>query len=364
MYKLFRVVYLFSFCILIIACLPTGVAAATISYDAPIIKTGNYEIQCQVDTAAYGEIGEYEADFDSDGVNETLVISFELEGNDDEALVAYMKEENGQIGAEEEMLSWDKGNCYLQQEINVSIVSLNGNATICAESFGSGTMATGFSTDFEAIAYNGRSFTDVFSYDITGSSFPSTTINSELRKFQNAGFQISSLRGLNFGNGLFVAEQMQGTTICELDIKFIGSDVSQIFQFMNGQVDSVSPFRYTISSVSQIKVVVDNTKLSFDQPPIMDNNRVMVPIRSIFEALGYDVTWNQSTQTGVATNGSNTIRVQVNNAQITYNGGSYWCDVAPKNLSGRILVPVRAISESAGCDVYWDQESQTVRIES
>lgn len=118
----------------------------------------------------------------------------------------------------------------------------------------------------------------------------------------------------------------------------------------------------TISSSSQIKVVLDNKKLSFDQPPIMDNNRVMVPIRTIFEALGYDVTWNQSMQTGIAVNGNNTIRVQVNNAQITYSGGTYWCDVAPKNISGRILVPVRAISESAGCRVNWNGNTQTVTI--
>lgn len=113
-----------------------------------------------------------------------------------------------------------------------------------------------------------------------------------------------------------------------------------------------------------IDVTLNGNALTFDQWPIMQNDRVMVPIRAIFEALGYTVDWDQATQTGTATNGDNTITVQVNNAGITYDGGTYWCDVAPKNVSGRILVPVRAISESAGCDVFWNQTMKKVIIET
>lgn len=112
-----------------------------------------------------------------------------------------------------------------------------------------------------------------------------------------------------------------------------------------------------------IDVTVDDRALSFDQPPIMENNRVMVPIRAIFEALGYTVNWNAATQTGTATNGDDTITVQVNNTEITYDDGTYHCDVALKNVSGRILVPIRAISESAGCDVFWNQTMKKVIIE-
>ena len=113
-----------------------------------------------------------------------------------------------------------------------------------------------------------------------------------------------------------------------------------------------------------INVYLDGQKLSFDQPPIMAQNRTMVPIRAIFEALGYEVSWNQKSQMGIAVNGQNTIIVQVGNAQVNYNGGTYWCDVAPMNKNGRILVPLRAIAESAGCSVDWNQSTQTVTITS
>ena len=113
-----------------------------------------------------------------------------------------------------------------------------------------------------------------------------------------------------------------------------------------------------------IDVVLNGQALSFDQPPMMVNNRVMVPIRAIFEALGYTVDWDQASQTGTASNGTQTITVQVGNAAVTHDGGTYWCDVAPKNVSGRILVPLRAISESAGCQVLWNQTTKKVIIEA
>ena len=115
-----------------------------------------------------------------------------------------------------------------------------------------------------------------------------------------------------------------------------------------------------------IKVVLNGKTLSFDVPPQIINERTMVPIRAIFEALGASVDWNQETQTATAIQGNNEIIVQMNNSIINYktNGvsDSYTCDVLPQIVSDRILVPVRAIAEVSGCKVDWNGESQTVII--
>ena len=50
--------------------------------------------------------------------------------------------------------------------------------------------------------------------------------------------------------------------------------------------------------------------------------------------------------------------------QLRYSRGEYYCDVAPRIVSDRILVPVRAISECDGCNVRWDDNSKVVIIES
>lgn len=114
----------------------------------------------------------------------------------------------------------------------------------------------------------------------------------------------------------------------------------------------------------EIKVVLNGSEIQFDQPPIMRNDRVMVPLRAIFEVLGYNVIWHDITQTATASNGSNTIIAQINNPNILYDQGTYVCDVSPTLVSDRTLVPVRAVSECAGCAVDWNEESNTVIITS
>ena len=120
------------------------------------------------------------------------------------------------------------------------------------------------------------------------------------------------------------------------------------------------------NDVDDIKVVLNGAEISFDQPPVMMNDRVLVPIRAIFETLGYTVNWNDYTNTATAQRGDDVITVQLNNSNITYsvNGsrGTYYCDVPPQLISNRTLVPVRAIGESAGCLVNWDDNNKLVNI--
>lgn len=119
------------------------------------------------------------------------------------------------------------------------------------------------------------------------------------------------------------------------------------------------------NALDEISVLLNEQELLLDQPPVIENDRVMVPIRAIFEALGYNsIQWYADTQTAVAYNENNTITVQINNPKILYNNGVYLCDTFPKIVSGRILVPIRAVSECAGCNVYWNEQARTVVITS
>lgn len=112
----------------------------------------------------------------------------------------------------------------------------------------------------------------------------------------------------------------------------------------------------------EIHVVNAGQKLSFDQPPVMRDDRVMVPIRTIFESLGYSVQWDGKLQKATAKKAGNEITVRINDPVISHTKGSYTCDVPPMIINGRTLVPVRAISECAGCTVDWRSSTQTVMI--
>ena len=113
---------------------------------------------------------------------------------------------------------------------------------------------------------------------------------------------------------------------------------------------------------SNISVRINGKYVEFDQPPILENGRTLVPLRAIFEALGADVQWDGSTQTVTATKNGTEISLQIGSTRMYVNGSAKTLDVPAKLINSRTLVPVRAISEAFGCKVDWIQDTQTVVI--
>lgn len=113
---------------------------------------------------------------------------------------------------------------------------------------------------------------------------------------------------------------------------------------------------------TEITVKIDGTEIKFDQPPILVNDRTMVPLRAIFEGLKAVVTWENDTNTAIAFKDDTTISVQIDNNKMFKNSEVIELDAAPILVSDRTLVPVRAISEAFNCKVDWDEKNLEVII--
>ncbi len=111
-------------------------------------------------------------------------------------------------------------------------------------------------------------------------------------------------------------------------------------------------------------VTVDGKKLSFDQQPLMIDDRVLVPARAVFEALGASVNWDESAQTVTAVKGGNTVSLVIDSDRMYVNGQIKTLDVPAMVINDRTLVPARAVSEAFGCSVKWDEVYSTVIVES
>ncbi|MFR8975984.1 MAG: copper amine oxidase N-terminal domain-containing protein, partial [Eubacteriales bacterium] len=109
-----------------------------------------------------------------------------------------------------------------------------------------------------------------------------------------------------------------------------------------------------------ITVLLDGKQLRFDQNPIIENDRTLVPVRKIFEELGADVQWREKDSVVIAKKDDMSIRLQINSNWMLQNGELIYLDAAPKIVGDRTLVPLRAISESFGAAVTWEASSQTV----
>ncbi len=119
-----------------------------------------------------------------------------------------------------------------------------------------------------------------------------------------------------------------------------------------------------LTSSNGISIVMNGEYIYPDSPPIMQNDRVLVPIRAVAEKMGYTVVWNEEKESVTMLNGSGTDRVAM------YIGGKYCfhnydmfeMDVAPTVIGDRTYIPLRAAAEAFGANVSWDDPTQTVYI--
>lgn len=129
----------------------------------------------------------------------------------------------------------------------------------------------------------------------------------------------------------------------------------------SGSSSSTIP-AYTPPTPTPISVYVNNKKLYCDQDPMLTNGRVMVPLRSIMEALGATVSWEAKTQTVNAQKPGFAFMMTIGEWFAFANGNQITLDVPATIENGRTLVPVRVISESLGAGVSWNGTSRTVTI--
>lgn len=124
---------------------------------------------------------------------------------------------------------------------------------------------------------------------------------------------------------------------------------------------SVSAFADDIA----IQLDGENIQLG-DVTPITREYRNYVPFRTVFEAMGADVDWNQETSTVTAQRDGVTVEFVVGdtNVKVTENGQTETIatDAASFLQNDYTYVPVRFAAQSLGANVGWDEENQTVII--
>ena len=108
------------------------------------------------------------------------------------------------------------------------------------------------------------------------------------------------------------------------------------------------------------------SKIKMDVAPYIRDGRIMLPIRYVAEALGFDVDWNSSTRTVVLKNNSTRVEIPVDTNKIIVNGTVYTSDVKPEIKNNRTMLPIaniaRALGLKDGKDIIWNSKSKMVTI--
>lgn len=236
-----------------------------------------------------------------------------------------------------------------------------------------GTTVTGPETDEDLLISAYRNKTRLTSTgEIDDQHYVVTLVNTS--EFDHT-VNINGLGNLNYE--MFITTGEAGVNAISLGV--VGSN--DIFI----PAQSVVTLVQTDAQPDSITVLLNGRRLVFDVPPQIIDDRTMVPMRVIFEALGFDVEWDNNEQliTAVGTDVHRTsMTLQIGNDIMELETIYLWIgmpadeprpdvfsssidvtlDVPPIIVNDRTLVPLRAIAETTGATVDWNQDTQTVII--
>lgn len=102
-------------------------------------------------------------------------------------------------------------------------------------------------------------------------------------------------------------------------------------------------------------MTVDGKAVVLDVAPIITDNRTLVPIRAITESLGGEVQWNEKTK-------EITLKIDGKTLKMTIGVTLEKYGAAPIIIGNRTYVPLRFVAEEIGAAVDWDGGTKTVTI--
>ena len=148
----------------------------------------------------------------------------------------------------------------------------------------------------------------------------------------------------------------------ENNFSIIAADLAGNKTTKNITISRINEIIIMLQIRSDIAYVGSEMK-TLDTSPIIQNGRTLVPLRFIMDALGAVVDWNGDLKVITITHKTHTIQLQIGSSVALIDGSDVkTLDSPPIIQNDRALVPLRFIMEAFGADVNWEAETKTITI--
>ena len=113
----------------------------------------------------------------------------------------------------------------------------------------------------------------------------------------------------------------------------------------------------------EVHINVDGKELlPKDMPAVIVEERTLLPMRLIAQELGCQVTWNEETQQIFLVTDKDALVFSIGEKTGYRNGQEFTMDVPPMIINDRTMMPVRALADALELSVTWDEPTRTVHI--
>ncbi|MCG9967938.1 copper amine oxidase N-terminal domain-containing protein [Pelotomaculum terephthalicicum JT] len=122
----------------------------------------------------------------------------------------------------------------------------------------------------------------------------------------------------------------------------------------------------TVFTIGNATYTVNGVEKTMDVEPYIKNDRTYLPIRYAAYAAGItdaNIMWNEADQSVIMIKGDRVVKMVIGDTTMYINGVAFTMDVAPEIVDpGRTMLPIRYVAQALGCEVTWDEATQTVTI--
>lgn len=100
----------------------------------------------------------------------------------------------------------------------------------------------------------------------------------------------------------------------------------------------------------------------FGATGLIINNNTYVPVRGVFEELGFSVSYDNETATAIISDSKFTIKIPKDKNYFLVNEDSIKPDTPQKIVNSSLLLPLRAIGDSIGAATSWNSRTRIAHI--
>lgn len=176
------------------------------------------------------------------------------------------------------------------------------------------------------------------------------TLSADLKKY-NFVYPITLTK-------LYVANPANGHDERELKGQISFDDVA--FQYTKEVVPTKNQVKMV---VDQKSLTVNGQLIELDQAPTIYKDNTLVPVRFVVDAMGGQLTWVDEERKVIIIKDNHLVELWLDKTELIADGVAVTAEVPPLLMNERTMVPLRVISEKMGWKVTWDEATRSITLE-
>ncbi|MCL2356000.1 MAG: stalk domain-containing protein [Defluviitaleaceae bacterium] len=174
------------------------------------------------------------------------------------------------------------------------------------------------------------------------------------------GFKTGSLRQAGWGHSVTAERDGRRVIAVVMNTPNNAARQQQSRRLLEFGFEEIA--RREAERAERVRVFYHSDIIPLDTPPVVSHNRVMLPIRGVFEWLGYSVEWHEYGIIVLESECGNSVTLFIDRGVVVINGETHTVNAPAQTVNGRIFVSEELVAMVTGTSGTWDVATGVVQF--